>query len=211
MSLATHQPPAASPVLTPATKDKWSASVYSTNASFVYSSAFTSAVLNLLAPQPGERILDLGAGSGEVTLEIAKAVQAEGKPGSVVGVDMSAALLRQAREGAQQAGVNSVEWIERDGHDLSGVEGGFDAAFSNAALHWMKTDPAKVGRSKACVGPETCQGLTACGWRLCHLVPRIAGRSERVRPPQAGRALRSRNGRAVRHTACPFLLPRQQG
>lgn len=125
-------------------KDNWSASVYQTNASFVYSQAFTSPVLALLSPRPGERVLDLGCGAGEPTLQIARAVQADGKQGSVVGVDMSRDLLRQAREQQEQAGVTGVEWVERDGHDLSGVEGGFDAAFSNAALHWMKRDPKQV-------------------------------------------------------------------
>lgn len=66
------------------------ASAYSKNASFVYSSAYTSAVLSLLDPKPGEKIIDLGCGTGELTLQIREAV---GDSGQVVGVDSSASMV----------------------------------------------------------------------------------------------------------------------
>lgn len=64
--------------------------VYSTNASFVYSAKYTQAVLALLDPQPGERIVDLGCGTGELTRQIAEAV---GPEGQVVGIDSSEAMV----------------------------------------------------------------------------------------------------------------------
>lgn len=70
----------------------WSASLYNETASFVYSPTFTAPVLELLSPQPGERIIDFGCGSGEVTLEIEKVLkQREG--GVVVGVDSSESMV----------------------------------------------------------------------------------------------------------------------
>lgn len=68
----------------------WSAARYNQVASFVYSSAFTSPVLELLTPQAGERIVDFGCGSGEITLELKKAV---GSDGRVVGVDSSSSMV----------------------------------------------------------------------------------------------------------------------
>ena len=65
----------------------WSASQYNKNASFVYSAAFTAPVLELLDAQPGERILDIGCGSGEITLLLQKIVEQKG--GIVVGTDFS--------------------------------------------------------------------------------------------------------------------------
>jgi ubiquinone/menaquinone biosynthesis C-methylase UbiE len=65
--------------------------VYNTNASFVYSAKFTNAVLGLLDAKPGERIIDLGCGTGELTRQLKEAV---GKEGVVVGVDSSETMVR---------------------------------------------------------------------------------------------------------------------
>lgn len=75
-----------------ASKDTWSASTYNNTASFVYSPAFTSAVLSLLDAKPGEKIIDIGCGSGEVTREIHRLV---GAAGLVVGMDSSESMVRQ--------------------------------------------------------------------------------------------------------------------
>lgn len=70
----------------------WDADQYNISAPFVYSPTFVAPVLELLNPQPGERILDLGCGSGEVTIGISKVVeQKEG--GRVVGVDFSESMV----------------------------------------------------------------------------------------------------------------------
>ena len=68
----------------------YSADSYNKTASFVYSDAYTAPVLSLLDPKPDERIIDFGCGSGEVTLELAKAV---GQGGLVVGVDASESMV----------------------------------------------------------------------------------------------------------------------
>jgi ubiquinone/menaquinone biosynthesis C-methylase UbiE len=67
------------------------ASAYAKHANFVYSSEYASPVLNLLNPQPGERIADLGCGTGELTAQIAKAV---GREGYILGVDSSESMVR---------------------------------------------------------------------------------------------------------------------
>lgn len=72
------------------TKDSWSATAYNTNASFVYSTEFSTPVLKLLAPQLGERIIDFGCGTGELSIQISNLV---GKDGVVVGVDSSQSMV----------------------------------------------------------------------------------------------------------------------
>ncbi|GAA6050898.1 hypothetical protein NBRC10513_004340 [Rhodotorula toruloides] len=132
------------------TDDKWSAQRYNTNASFVYSPQYTSPTLNLLAPQPGERILDLGCGSGDLTIDSLLPAVLPG--GGIVGLDSSSSLLFKARQNLSSSSSVSpsdkanLSWIKCDGHDLAslGKDGEFDAVFSNAALHWMKRDPQKV-------------------------------------------------------------------
>lgn len=64
----------------------WSATEYRTVASFVYAPEATAPILQSLGASPGDKILDLGCGSGEVTAEIACLVRPDGV---VVGVDAS--------------------------------------------------------------------------------------------------------------------------
>ena len=71
-------------------KQHWSAERYAATAHFV--PAFGTPVLDLLNPQPGERILDLGCGDGVLTKKIAE------RGCSVVGVDSSADFVASARK-----------------------------------------------------------------------------------------------------------------
>ena len=87
----------------------WSASQYNKIAPFVYSTTFTAPVIELLDAQPGERILDVGCGSGEVTLLLQKIVeQKEG--GMVVGTDFSESMVscfpKQPSRGRSQTNQN---------------------------------------------------------------------------------------------------------
>src|SRR5579875_671222 len=99
----------------------WLAERYAANAAFV--PALGTAALALLAPQPGERILDLGCGDGVLTAKIAAA-------GAAVAVDAAPDMVRAARARGLDARV-------MDGRALA-FAGEFDAVFSNAALHWMR-------------------------------------------------------------------------
>ena len=65
------------------------AATYSKHASFVYNSQFSSPILTLLDPQQGERIVDLGCGTGELTLVIKRKVG----DGEVVGIDSSESMV----------------------------------------------------------------------------------------------------------------------
>src|SRR5499426_2293134 len=80
-------------------------------------------VVELLAPRPGERILDLGCGDGVLTEKLA-ALGCQ-----VVGVDGSELQIAAARARGLDARVVDGERLTFDGE--------FDAVFSNAALHWM--------------------------------------------------------------------------
>jgi SAM-dependent methyltransferase len=111
----------------PAAQD-WQADRYAANARFVAELGLP--VVELLAPRPGERILDLGCGDGV----LAARLMALGC--AVVGVDAAPDMVR----GALARGVDARVV---DGQAL-GFESAFDAVFSNAALHWMKADPDAV-------------------------------------------------------------------
>jgi SAM-dependent methyltransferase len=87
-------------------------------------------VLELLKPVAGERILDLACGDGVLTENIA----ATGA--TVVGVDAAEEMVEAAKNRGVDARI-------MDGASLS-FSREFDAVFSNAALHWMKSDPDAV-------------------------------------------------------------------
>ena len=106
----------------------WSASGYDANARFV--SAYGVEILTWLAPQPGERILDLGCGDGVLSEKIIEAGAV------VIGADTSTDLLRAARE-------HGIDARHIDGEALP-FDREFDAVFSNAALHWMRNAGAVI-------------------------------------------------------------------
>ena len=112
---------------------QWSPADYASNAAFV--PALGAAALELLAPQPGEFILDVGCGDGQLTARIAAA------GARVIGLDASPEMVEAARARGVDAFVADAEALGLEGQ--AERFGQFDAAFSNAALHWM-LDPDAV-------------------------------------------------------------------
>ena len=105
----------------------WNPEIYQRDAGFV--ATLGAPLLELLAPQSGEQVLDLGCGDGTLTLRLQEAGC------EVLGVDSSPDQVAAARARGLRAEVV-------DGHALPFVDR-FDAVFSNAALHWM-LNPAAV-------------------------------------------------------------------
>jgi len=103
--------------------DDWDSALYDDKHSFVHE--YGADVLDLLAPQAGERVLDLGCGTGHLTAALADA------GADAVGLDASEEMLAQAR-----ARYPDLAFVRGDAREFA-VEESFDAVFSNAALHWV--------------------------------------------------------------------------
>jgi trans-aconitate methyltransferase len=117
-----------------ATKSSWDPELYEAKHNFVWK--FGAGVLELLDPKPGERILDLGCGTGQLTAKIAES------GARVVGLDSSPEMIGQARQNFP-----GLSFMLQNAAEMP-FEGEFDAVFSNAALHWM-TDARRVAESMA--------------------------------------------------------------
>jgi len=107
----------------------WDLQTYSKNGAFV--PGLAGGVLEWLAAQPDERILDLGCGDGQLTEQLAAA------GARVRGVDASAPMVAATRArgvAAEQANVEALPF----------VDGEFDAVFSNAVLHWVRNQDAML-------------------------------------------------------------------
>eukprot|EP00898_Chlorokybus_atmophyticus_P009000 jgi/Chlat1/9100/Chrsp97S08375 len=154
-----------------AAEQKWDPETYIKNAEYV--PRLGQPVLELLSPQPSERILDLGCGDGALSVLLAA------RCAQLVAIDSSPEQVAAARARGLDAHV-------MDGHDLLDSTVGelsppFDAVFSNAALHWMSHDPDAVlrgvaGRTRSGgrfvgemggegnLGGIRCEGDSTCGW-----------------------------------------------
>jgi SAM-dependent methyltransferase len=104
-----------------ASTSSWNAADYARVGAFV--AELGGAALDLLDPQPGERILDIGCGEGTLTARMLE------RGATVLGIDTSPEMIAAARDGG-------IDAILLDVADMA-FAAEFDAAFSNATLHWV--------------------------------------------------------------------------
>lgn len=126
-----------------------------------------SRLLALAALRPGERVVDVGCGTGLVTFAAASAV---GSSGTVVGVDISEAMVRLARAKARELDLTGVRFERMDGEQLTLPTASFDVALCALGLMYvsdarkavaeMARAAAPGGRVVAAVWGER----TRCGW-----------------------------------------------
>jgi SAM-dependent methyltransferase len=116
----------------------WDPQAYEENGAFVHELA--GGVLEWLAARPGERILDLGCGDGQLTARVAST------GATVVGVDASPEMVAAAR-------ARGIVADEASAESLPYANGTFDAVFSNAALHWVRDQDAMMAEVRRVLKP----------------------------------------------------------
>lgn len=104
-------------------ENDWNPGLYDQKHAFIFE--YGKGLLSILAPQEGERILDLGCGTGHLTQAIAVS------GARVLGIDSSPEMIEQAR-----ITYPDIEFLVADARAFS-FPYQFDAVFSNAALHWI--------------------------------------------------------------------------
>jgi len=116
----------------------WDPAAYGKNGAFV--PGLAGGVIEWLAAQPGERVLDLGCGDGQLTQKLIAA------GASVTGVDASADMVVAARARGIAADLARAE-------SLPYADASFDGVFSNAALHWVQDQDAMMREVKRVLRP----------------------------------------------------------
>lgn len=90
-----------------------------------------------IAPLPGERILDLASGTGELEQRMSAST-----PGvKLVGIDLAQTMVRKSRE--KMSGNASASFVQADAHDLPFADDAFDAVVSASSWHYF-TSPRRV-------------------------------------------------------------------
>jgi trans-aconitate 2-methyltransferase len=108
----------------------WNANLYDNKHAFVWQ--YGADLIEILSPQTGEHILDLGCGTGHLTNQIA----ATGA--GAIGIDNSPTMIDQAKQNYP-----ALHFEIADGTNFTFSEP-FDAVFSNAVLHWIKPPEAVI-------------------------------------------------------------------
>jgi len=125
--------------------------------------ALAKGALALASPQPGERVLDIGCGSGTTVLELAVLV---GTNGHVLGADIAQQSVARARQRIAAAGLSQAEVVCADVASHPFAAGSFDLAFSRLGVMFFGDPAAAFANVRRAMKP---------GGRLTLAVFRTAG------------------------------------
>lgn len=106
-----------------------------------YVTDYGRSLVQLLEPKPGERVVDVGCGTGHLTYEIAQA------GAEVLGIDNSPEMIAQARQNYPKLKFQLAAVADFKSDVL------FDAVFSNAALHWVQPPEGAVQSMRDALKP----------------------------------------------------------
>ena len=109
-----------------------------------------SRAMEALAPAAGERIVDVGCGSGQTSLALGQAV---GRSGAVMGLDVSRPLLDLARRRAAESGAANVSFAEADVQTYAFAPTTFDAVFSRFGVMFFADPPAAFANIRRALQP----------------------------------------------------------
>ncbi|MCU1353384.1 MAG: SAM-dependent methyltransferase [Acidimicrobiales bacterium] len=124
-----------------------------------FSDTYGIPVMDALAVAPGERVLDVGCGPGTTSVELARRV---GPTGTVVGVDISGAMVAAAERRADRSGTTNATFTVADaGADPLG--NGFDAVYSRFGVMFFDDPTAAFTNLGRALRPGGRLGCTVWG------------------------------------------------
>jgi ubiquinone/menaquinone biosynthesis C-methylase UbiE len=117
-------------------------------------------LVELARLEPGNRVLDVAAGSGEPALTAARAVGPEGK---IVATDIAPEMLAYGRQRAEAAGLDNIEFVESDASSLDFPPESFDAALSRWGIIFEPEAEAAAARIRGFLKPGAWMAIASWG------------------------------------------------
>jgi len=139
--------------------------------SHIWRTAHNSAAYLLPELRPGMSILDVGAGPGTITVDLAALVA----PGRVVGVDASEKVVAQARAHAAERGVTNVEFLVADAYALPFADGEFDVVHAHQVLQHLARPVEALAEFRRVVAADGVVAVRECDYAGVVLHPLTLG------------------------------------
>ena len=136
-----------------------------------------AAALAAAAPQPGERVIDIGCGSGTSVLALAAMV---GRGGQVVGADVATESVALARQRIAEAGLAQASVVLGDAGSHPFTPGGFDLLFSRFGVMFFDPPVAAFRHLRAALRPGG--RFCAAAFRAPAENPWVTGPAAAIRP-----------------------------
>jgi ubiquinone/menaquinone biosynthesis C-methylase UbiE len=131
-------------------------------------------LLRMLAPAPGERVLEVGPGTGHYTLEIAHHLEPEGQ---LNALDLQPAMLAELKRRAHARGLSNLVPVQGDAQQLPFPDAAFDAAFLVATLGEVPDRDRALRELRRVLKPGG-RLIVGEGQPDPHMVPLVALRTE---------------------------------
>jgi len=132
----------------------WQESIYS------FTAPVSERLVEMAEIKPGDRVLDVAAGSGEPALTAARVA---GPEGHIVATDISPDMLAYGRERAEAAGIDNVEFVEKDASSLDFPPETFDAALSRWGIIFEPQAEVAAARIRGLLKPGARMAISSWG------------------------------------------------